>query len=266
MLRIFTTLAAVWLGVSALAQGQPVELIAHRGASHDAPENTLAAFHLAWKQQADGIECDLHLTKDGRIVVCHDETTKRTTGVDLKIARTTFEKLRTLDVGGWKDPKYKGERIPALEELLAIVPEGKNIYLEIKCGVEIIPELIRVLEQSKKPAAETPVICFQAAVIAELKQRRPDLPAYFLHNPEKITAKELVAQAKKINADGVDLKACQELNAAYARKIRDAGLRLDVWTVNEAAEAQRVIKLGVQGITTDRPGFLWEKGLETGGN
>lgn len=264
MLRISTVFLAAWFSMGTLSLGQTVELMAHRGASHDAPENTLAAFRLAWKQQADGIECDLHLSKDGRIVVCHDETTKRTAGVDLEIAQTTFEKLRTLDVGSWKDPKYKGEQIPSLEELLAIVPEGKKIYLEIKCGEEIIPELIRQLEQSDKPPEETPVICFQAAVIAEVKQRRPDLPAYFLHNPEKITAKELVAQAKKIKADGVDLKACQELNAAYARKIRDAGLRLDVWTVNDPAEAQRVIKLGVQGITTDRPEFLRENAITAG--
>jgi glycerophosphoryl diester phosphodiesterase len=100
------------------------------------------------------------------------------------------------------------------------------------------------------------------SVISEVKKRRPDLPAYFLHNPEKISAKELVAEAKTIHADGVDLKACKELNAAYARKIHDAGLRLDVWTVNDPAEARRMIKLGVQGITTDRPQFLREQAIK----
>lgn len=262
MLRTSTALAAVWLSTASLAQGQPVELIAHRGASHDAPENTLAAFRLAWNQNADGVECDVQLTKDGRVIVCHDDSTKRIAGVDLKIAETTLERLQTLDAGSFKDPKFKGERLPSLEELLAIMPEGKKLYIEVKCGPEVISELIRQLELSEKLPAETPVICFNAAVVSELKQQLPDLPVYFLHNPEKITAKDLVAQAKSLNADGVDLKACKELDAAYARKILDAGLRLDVWTVDDPAEARRLIELGVKGITTNRPGFLREEALK----
>jgi len=247
-----------------LTAGPQVELFAHRGASRDAPENTVAAFQLAWKQHADGAECDLRITKDGRIVACHDETTKRTAGIELNIAQTDFAQLRTLDVGSFKGAAFKNERLPLLEELLATIPKGKKIYLEVKCGPEIVPELIRQLEQNQKPAAETPVICFNTAVIAELKRQRPKFPAYLLHNPEKISAKDLVAQAKSIQADGVDLKACPELDDAYAQIIREAGLRLDVWTVNDPAEARRLIKLGVQGITTDRPGFLRESVFGSG--
>lgn len=245
-------------GDGAAVKTPAIEIIAHRGASHDAPENTVAAFDLAWKQGADGAECDLYLTRDGQIIAFHDKTTKRTAGVDLPVALTDFAELRKLDVGSFKGTRFQGEKPPTVEELLASTPPGKKVYLEVKCGPEIVPVLLRELDRLERPVAETPVICFDAAVIAEVKRLRPDRPAYFLHNPEKIGAVELVALARKIRADGVDLRACTHLDEAYARVVLDAGLRLDVWTVNDVAEAVRLTKLGVRGITTDRPGFLRE--------
>jgi len=236
-----------------------VELIAHRGASHDAPENTVAAFKLAWEQHADGAECDLYLTSDQKIIASHDKTTKRTAGIEKLIAKTAFDELRALDVGSWKAAAFQGEKMPTLKELLDAVPAGKKIYLEVKCGPEIVPMMLRELKASGKKPEETPVICFNADVIAAVKQQRPDLPAYFLHNPEKITAEAIIAQARQIQADGVDLKNCPQLDRAYVEKIHDAGLRLDVWTVDDVAEANRLIQLGVQGITTNRPGFLREQ-------
>jgi glycerophosphoryl diester phosphodiesterase len=264
---LMTALLLAACGGMSMAQADPpnpgvpgktlaVEIVAHRGASYDAPENTVAAFDLAWMQGADGAECDLYLTKDGRIIAFHDKTTKRTAGVDLPVALTDFAELRKLDVGAFKGARFQGEKPPTVEELLATAPPGKKVYLEVKCGPEIVPELLRELDRLERPVAETPVICFDAAVIAEVKRLRPDRPAYFLHNPEKIGAVELVALARKIRADGVDLRACAQLDEAYARVVLDAGLRLDVWTVNDVAEAVRLAKLGVRGITTDRPGWL----------
>ena len=234
----------------------PFEIIGHRGASHDAPENTVTAFQLAWEQAADGAECDIRLTKDGQIIACHDATTKRTCCKDLEVVQTTLDQLRLLDAGTWKGAAFQNERLPTLAELLATIPKGKKIYIEVKCGPEIVTPLIKQLESHGKPVSETPVICFDAKVIAELKRQRPDIPAYFLHNPEKISAADLIQQAREIQADGVDVKACPALTAAYAKQVREAGLRLDVYTVNEPAEARRLISIGVQGITTDRPGFL----------
>src|SRR5689334_354029 len=107
-------------------------VVAHRGASHEAPENTLAAFRLAWEQGADAIEGDFYLTRDREIVCIHDDNTKRTSGEDLSVAASTLAQLRRLDVGRWKDPKWKGERIPTLTEVLATIPAGKRIFIEIK--------------------------------------------------------------------------------------------------------------------------------------
>lgn len=241
----------------------PVEIVAHRGASHDAPENTVAVFKLAWQQKADAAELDIHLTKDGKIVVIHDATTKRTTGVDWKVAERTLAELRTLDAGMWKDAKFAGEKLPTLDEMLATVPDGKKVYVEVKCGPEVAPELVRTLEASGLKPDRTPVISFNANVIAAVKKAKPALPAYWLvslknRKDEKRTAEELIAKAREIRADGLDLSASDAIDAEFAEKIRTAKLRLDVWTVDDPATARRLAPL-VAGITTNRPAWLREQ-------
>jgi glycerophosphoryl diester phosphodiesterase len=94
-------------------------LIAHRGESADAPENTLAAFRLAWERNVPTIELDVHLTKDGEAVICHDADTKRTAGTKLVIKDTPLADLRALDAGKWKAPRWAGEKLPTLAEALA---------------------------------------------------------------------------------------------------------------------------------------------------
>src|SRR5580698_8356847 len=103
-----------------------MEIIAHRGSSFEAPENTLAAVNLAWRQRADAVEIDVHLSRDGRLVVIHDSNTRRTTGVNRKVARQTLAELHALDAGRWKGLTWLGEKIPSLEEVLASVPPGKH--------------------------------------------------------------------------------------------------------------------------------------------
>src|SRR4051794_3938882 len=122
MHRFFAALLALGLWLAAAASGSRVEVIAHRGASHDAPENTLAAIKLAWQQEADAAEFDLHLSRDGKLVVIHDADTRRVAGVDKRVAEQTLAELRRLDVGAWKGPRFAGERIATLEEVLATVP------------------------------------------------------------------------------------------------------------------------------------------------
>src|SRR5512133_60470 len=127
-------------------------LIAHRGASREAPENTLAAFDLAWQQGADGIEADFRLTADGRIVCLHDATTGRTANLDLVVADSSFAELQQLDVGSWKGTRWQGERIPTLEEVLARLPLGKRLFIELKSGPEMLAPLRRILTASHVPA------------------------------------------------------------------------------------------------------------------
>jgi glycerophosphoryl diester phosphodiesterase len=250
----------------ALAADPPkVEIVGHRGASFDAPENTVASFQLAWKQNADAAELDIYLSKDGRIVVIHDPNTKRVACVDKKVIDQTFDELRKLDVGKWKGEKFAGEKLPTLGEMLATVPPGKRVLIEVKCGPEIVPELDRVLKASKLKPEQTPVISFNAQVVAAVKKARPDLKAYWLATiaPKKAkprTAEELIAKAKEIHADGLDLSAdAKVLTREFGTKVQAAGLALYVWTVDDVALARKMIDAGAESITTNRPAWLREQ-------
>ena len=255
----------------AFAAPQPparaADIVAHRGASWDAPENTVAAYRLAWEQGADAAETDVYLTRDGRIVCLHDRTTKRTTGIDWAVAERTFEELRTLDAGSWKDVRWKGEPIPTLSEVLATVPAGRRLYIEIKCDPEIVPALAEVLKESGRPAAETVVISFGIDNVRAVKKAMPELKGYRLSGWKKdpetgrwlTRVEDLIASALEAEADGLDLAATGPLDEAAASKIRGAGLEFHVWTVNDPVVARRMITLGVDSITTDRPGWLLEQ-------
>ena len=154
-----TTLGSQPANVQTATASKPM-IVAHRGSSAQAPENTLPAFQLAWEQGADAIETDFQLTKDGHIVCFHDKDTKRVNGQPLAIADATLEELRQLDMGGiqpqaseralraWSSDQYKGTRIPTTAEVFAIVPAGKKIFIEIKCEPEIIDPLLRELGSS----------------------------------------------------------------------------------------------------------------------
>ena len=188
----------VW---SAAATG--AEIIAHRGASHDAPENTVAAAKLAWEQDADGVEVDIHLSKDKRIIVIHDYDTKRVAGVDRKVNEQTFEELRKLDAGSWKDAKWAGEKLPSLEEVIVTVPAGKKLVIEIKSGVETVEVLGNAIQGSPK-RGQFVVIAFSFDVAREAKKRLAGLPVYWLWGFSEREKKEygnpslddLIAKAK----------------------------------------------------------------------
>ncbi|HSQ58627.1 MAG TPA: glycerophosphodiester phosphodiesterase family protein, partial [Gemmata sp.] len=158
------------------------EIVAHRGASHDAPENTLASIRLAWEQNADAVEIDVRMSKDGGIVVIHDSNTLRVAGVDRPVAEQSLAELRALDVGKWKEARFAGERIPTLEEVLATVPREKRLLIEAKSGPEIVPELGRVLNGSDLRPEQNAIISFNPAVIAAVKRSRPELTGYWVVN------------------------------------------------------------------------------------
>jgi glycerophosphoryl diester phosphodiesterase len=265
MIRTLAALMTALATTAALAADPKVEIVAHRGASFDAPENTVAAIKLAWEQKADASEFDIYLTKDGKIVVIHDATTKRTAGAELKVADSTLEELRKLDAGKWKGEKFAGEKLPTLEEMLATVPTGKRVFIEVKCGPEAVPEMDRVIKASKLKPEQTCVISFNADVIAAAKKARPDLQALWIvnlapKNAKPRTAEELIAKAKEIKADGLDLSATPAiLDKAFGDKVKQAGLKLYVWTVNDAELAKKMIAAGAESITTDRPGWLREQ-------
>jgi glycerophosphoryl diester phosphodiesterase len=239
------------------------EIIAHRGSSFLAPENTRAAVELGWQEGADAAEGDFRLTADGKIVAMHDADLRRTAGVDHRVAECTLDELRTYEVGSWKSPKYAGEPIPTLDELLGTVPSGKRFYVEIKCGSEIIDELRRVVERCGLEPRQIVLIGLQFDTIAAIKRAIPQCPAYWVVEFKRDSAgvwqpthAEVLQKSQAANLDGLDLMATGPVDAEFSQQIRTAGLGLCVWTVDDPTLARQLIDRGVQGITTNRPGWL----------
>ena len=240
-------------------------IVAHRGASREAPENTLAAFRLAWKQGADAIEGDFHLTADGHIVCNHDRTTKRTGTTDLVIADSTLKDLRKVDVGTWKGAQFRGESIATLAEVLRTVPDGRKILIEIKCGPEIVPTLKSNLDHCPLASDQIQIIAFNANVIAAAKLAMPEIKAFWLtsYKKDKVSGKwsptveEVLDTLGRTRADGLDSNANREVvDQAFVKRLREREFQFHIWTVDDPAVARHFRKLGVDSITTNRPEFL----------
>jgi glycerophosphoryl diester phosphodiesterase len=233
-----------------------VKVVAHRGASHLAPENTLASVKLAWRLGADAVEVDVHLTQDGRIVAIHDPTTDRTAGTHLEIAATDSSHLRRLDVGRYKHPRFTGERIPYLEEVLQTVPPGRQLFVEIKCGPQILPPLVETITGSGK-RSQIVIIGFDLGTMKAAKKLMPDVPAYWLCDKRLLVSygRSIARKAKAGGVDGLNVH-WSGITQRFIRNVKAAGLQLYIWTVDDPAQAIRLRTMGADGITTNRPGRL----------
>ncbi len=243
-------------------QTNDIMIVAHRGASKSAPENTLPAFKLAWEQGADAIEGDFHMTKDGQIVCIHDHNTKKVARQNLIVKESTLAELRTLDVGLWKDKEYRGTIIPTLDEVLKTVPKSKKIYIEIKCGPEIVPVLVPALKKSQLTLDQIVIISFNKLVIKEIKKMAPDYKANWLLSLRKGNQDQTVPEIKKvlttlsdIQADGLSTSSNLK-ESTYIKAILSAGYEYHVWTIDNPQTAKRFIEWGAMSITTNVPGLM----------
>jgi glycerophosphoryl diester phosphodiesterase len=240
-----------------------VDIIAHRGASHDAPENTLAAARMAWEQGADALECDVHLTKDGRLVVIHDDDTARVGAVSMAIRESTFDSLRALDVGSWKNPRFGGERIPTLDELIALVPAGRRIFIEMKCGPEGVLPLKESLARTGTRPEGAAIISFDLATVTAAKKTLPQHAAFWIvDSPGEAPSSsltELIRRAGEAGLDGLDLECSWEIDAAMMQQIHAERFQVYAWTVDDPAVARRWQRAGADGIATNRPGWMRQK-------
>lgn len=256
------TFFAMSLSLSAETPDLP-KIIAHRGASHAAPENTLAAFKLAWEEGADGIEGDFRLTRDGEVVCIHDEHTKRTAGRKLSVAGTDWSELAKLDVGRWKDERFAGERIPRLGEVLAILPADKWFFIEIKAGPEIVAPIERILADRHANPERVVLIAFEEQVVARCREL---LPKYESHLISKLAGKRgRSGQATcdralaATDATGLQFDCRAKVQAEWLRGLRQRGLKLASWTVDDPAVARRLIATGIDFLTSNRPAALREE-------
>ncbi|MDD4102452.1 MAG: glycerophosphodiester phosphodiesterase family protein [Kiritimatiellae bacterium] len=254
----------VFMSFSLQANVSGMRFISHRGESRDAPENTMAAFRLSRERGVFGFECDVYLTADNEIICLHDQTLERTAGVSGKPSDFTLAEIKKLDAGSWKGQQFAGERIPALAETLALAQDGKEIYVEIKCGTPIIPRLIEVMAAEPKATPERVVfICFNREVVAALRQQLPAYRVYWLSGVKQKedgslspSAQDVLAVLKKTGAHGIDIQghgaAAQKLiDKDFVKTIKDAGFSFHVWTINDAARAAELAALGAETVTTD---------------
>jgi glycerophosphoryl diester phosphodiesterase len=241
----------------------PPKVIAHRGASAHAPENTVPAFELGWQQGADGVECDVRLTADCQVVCIHDADTDRVSGKSLLVESHSYADLQQLDVGAWKGAEFKDTRIPQLSELLAISPFGKQVFIEVKTGVEILPALFDVLDASPIDLRVITVIAFDVEVIRSLKQQRPELRAYWLIDVQsnwlgrsKLKLDDVLDTLIEIRADGLGVRCHSGINREMVHVILSADLALNIWTVDDPTDARRFDSFGVTSITSNEPAAM----------
>lgn len=234
-------------------------VIAHRGASAECPENTLASVRRAWEVDADAVEIDVHPTADGRALVIHDATTSRTTGKDFVVSATSSAILRELDAGTWKSVAFAGEKLPFLEEVLATMPRGKLLFVELKGDFSTMVPVAKVLREAKTTEGIV-LISFNLEMLKQMKLVFPNLPAYWLRSTVKDPASgaylphptEWLEQTAHAGLDGIDVHYAG-LHPAFVVAARQKGLEVFVWTVNDVAKAKELSRLGVDGITTDKP-------------
>ena len=241
-------------------------VVAHRGFSYEYPENTVASAKGAILAKAEGCECDVYLSRDGVVFIMHDSTFNRTTNVKAEIidgkpkpvnvADLSFEEIRQLDAGSWKDAKFAGEKIPTLDEWLAALKDSECWpVIEIKkTGYEQ-----QVIDAVKKAEMEDRVviIAFPKDAVKVVRKLAPKIPVAWLWGDkwEKSDAELvefLVATANEVDTNLLDL-AHTYLNANVVKGLNDAGITVWSWTIDDPLRMAALRKTGVVSITTNRP-------------
>lgn len=236
-------------------------VIAHRGASYYAPENTMAAFSLAYEMGADMIELDVLLSSDQIPVVLHDPHLKRTTNGEGKVENFSLEDLKKLDAGSWFSSEFKNEKIPSLKEVIQWASD------KIALNIEIKPETVtedavdgieaKTIQLVKKFGMEQHVVfsSFDYRVVDRIKNIDPKLITALLYNKKISQRRSPVYLAKKYKADSINLK-WSEVYPKRIEQLRESKLPVWVYTVNEPVLMRRLMNQGVSGIFSDRPDLL----------
>ncbi|MGD9126393.1 MAG: glycerophosphodiester phosphodiesterase family protein [Planctomycetia bacterium] len=238
---------------------KPCVVVAHRGYSGVAPENTLSSARAAIKAGATGSEFDIRMTSDGHIVLMHDLGVKRTTNGKGKIADLPFAKLRKLDAGSWKGKKFAGEKIPTLDETLAVF-KGSGCIPVIEIKVKGISKQVVEAVRKADMLDEAAVIAFDGDIVREVRELEPRLPCYWLWSkglngtPEQQAA-AIVREAAKHKTNMVDLHYGM-LSAEIVAELKRRGMKVWCWTVNSPMVMDALMRWGVEGITTDYPNEL----------
>jgi glycerophosphoryl diester phosphodiesterase len=211
-----------------------------------------------FQQQADGVEVDIRLTLDNKIVCHHDKSALRTTGIDRKIEDMSLEEIQSLDCGSWFGENWSDERIPELKDVLKSVPKDKEIYIEVKTKEETVPFLLRDIDEQELSIDQITVITFFPEVIREIKRRDANIKCNLLiaFDYKDIAVDEIIDLAVKIDANGLGAQNHKRLNRQFIQSLKNTGKSVHVWTVNSRKEAEEYLKNGIDSITTNKPLYL----------
>lgn len=228
-------------------------IMAHRGYSSKAPENTMPAFELAMEAGSGGIELDVHLTKDGEVVVIHDDVLNRTTNGKGQVEEFTMAELKELDAGSWFSPEFKGTKLPTLREVLELISQHNvllNVETKTALGFEQLNEKLAPLLDEYAMWEKTIISSFNHYALVHIKTIRPQARTGILYNCALVNP---WVYAKSIGASALH---------AYHRTVipelvqvaQQNGMMVNVWTVDEAVDIERVTLAKVDSIITNVPG------------
>lgn len=232
-------------------------VVAHRGSSSVAPQNTLAAFEAAARAGAHAVELDVQLTSDGHVVVIHDETLDATTSGSGWLQDTPLAAVRDLDAGAWFAPAYAGQRVPLLDEVVELL--GRHPSVDLLCEVKgewTAEQAARVTGPLRAAGLADRVVVqsFWPTTVAALRDADPTLRRGLLLAGVDDATLELCASLDVTMANPHGLLLQQD--PTLVTRLHDAGLRVAVWTLNEPEHWAQAVALGVDEIITDRPDHL----------
>ena len=247
---------------------------AHRGAREAAPENTISAFKTAEAAGAHGIELDVMFSKDKKLVVIHDFELNRTTDGTGLVKDYTMDEIGALDAGSWFEEAFTGEHIPTLHEVIEALEPETMINIEIKSVSPVTDGLEAAVVdviQKYDLYGRVVVSSFNPIALMRVKQADKDIPVGLLYNENEKMLDIPVLDHILRKGWFIPILRPEQLHPEYRmvdekymKWARKKGYRVNVWTVNEAADLKRMLDLGVDGIITDRPGQLWKHMQERG--
>lgn len=233
-------------------------VLGHRGASAEAPENTLRAFRLALDRGADGVELDVWRCRSGEAVVIHDERTGRVAGEDLAVREASLGDLRRLDVGAWKGDAHRGERIPLLEEVLEALPRAiVNVELKSRGRDLRLAEVVARVVARAGAGGRVVVSSFDWRLVTAFRVAAPDVPVGLLFDPDHPWRLRLAAALRLLGPSAVHPHRTL-VTPARARAWTGRGLAVNVWTVDDPAEAAALAALGAAALITNVPDRIRE--------
>lgn len=252
-------------------------IIAHRGTSADAPENTMIAFRRAVEAGAHGIEFDVRLSADGVPMVIHDRSLKRVAGIDEKVDNLRASQLKKIDVGSWFNRKFpqkaeaefSKETVPTLEELLTLMSQNEMlIYLELKCGKDSCKELVKAVSKNiedSRLAERIVVLSFHHKALLEMKKLLPDVRTGALFEPKPLSilriSRKFIKKAIEHSADEI-APHFSLVTRKTVVKATENSLPTIVWTSNNPKFLKKAIKYGLHAVMTNHPRIFLNKRKE----